>query len=70
MTFAFWVHRAGLSVAIDAAVALLIVTCPCVLGLATPLTLAIAIGRLARNDILVKSGAAGTTFPGWLARAG
>jgi len=57
-TFAFWAHRSGLPVAIDAAVALLIVTCPCVLGLATPLTLAIAIGRLARNDILVKSGAA------------
>jgi Cu2+-exporting ATPase len=57
-TFAFWAHRSGLPIAIDAAVALLIVTCPCVLGLATPLTLAIAIGRLARNDILVKSGAA------------
>ena len=56
-TFAFWC-RFGVAQAIDHAVALLIVTCPCVLGLATPLTLAIAIGRLARSDILVKSGAA------------
>lgn len=56
--FAFWSRHAGLEPAIDHAVALLIVTCPCVLGLATPLTIAIAIGRLSRRDILVKSGAA------------
>jgi Cu2+-exporting ATPase len=56
-TFAFWC-RIGLSQAIDHTVALLIVTCPCVLGLATPLTLAMTIGRLARTNILVKSGAA------------
>jgi Cu2+-exporting ATPase len=56
--FLYWWRSAGLSPAIDHAVALLIVTCPCVLGLATPLTLAIAIGRLSRRDILVKSGAA------------
>ena len=55
--FAFWCRR-SLSAAIDHSVALLIVTCPCVLGLATPLTLAMTIGRLARRDILVKSGAA------------
>jgi Cu2+-exporting ATPase len=56
--FAYWCRRVGLTPAIDHTVAFLIVTCPCVLGLATPLTLAMAIGRLARADILVKSGAA------------
>jgi Cu2+-exporting ATPase len=56
-TFTYWA-RFSVSGAIDHAVALLIVTCPCVLGLATPLTIAIAIGKLARRDILVKSGAA------------
>jgi Cu2+-exporting ATPase len=56
--FAYWARRAGVTPAIDHTVAFLIVTCPCVLGLATPLTLALAIGRLARADILVKSGAA------------
>jgi Cu2+-exporting ATPase len=55
--FAYWSRRST-SLAIDHTVALLIVTCPCVLGLATPLTIAIAIGRLARKDILVKSAAA------------
>ena len=57
-TFLAWWGIVGLSPAIDHTVALLIVTCPCVLGLATPMTLAIAIGKLARRDILVKSGAA------------
>ena len=40
--------------AIDHATALLIVTCPCALGLATPLVLSATIGRLARRGILVK----------------
>jgi Cu2+-exporting ATPase len=56
-TFAYWAQF-SLSAAIDHTVALLIVTCPCVLGLATPLTLGIAIGRLAQQDVLVKSAAA------------
>lgn len=41
--------------AVDHTVALLIVACPCALGLATPLTLAVALGRAARNGILIKS---------------
>lgn len=57
-TFAFWAWRGTTLAAIDHTVALLIVTCPCVLGLATPLTIAVAIGRLAKRNILVKSGTA------------
>ena len=56
-TFIYW-SRVGLGLAIDHSIALLIVTCPCALGLATPLTLAMVIGKLARRDILVKSGSA------------
>ncbi len=46
------------SVAVDHTAALLIVTCPCALALATPLTISAAIGRGARRGILIKSGAA------------
>lgn len=56
-TFALWI-RVSLTAAIDHSVAMLIVTCPCVLGLATPLTMSVALGQLARRKILVKSAAA------------
>lgn len=44
--------------AIDHAVALLVVTCPCGLGLATPLVMTVALGRAARRGLLVRSGEA------------
>jgi Cu2+-exporting ATPase len=44
--------------AIDRAIALLIVTCPCALALATPLAITVAIGRAARAGILIKNGVA------------
>jgi len=42
--------------AVDHAVALLVVTCPCALGLATPLAVSAAIGRAGRSGILIKGG--------------
>jgi P-type Cu2+ transporter len=42
--------------ALDNAIALMIVACPCGLGLATPLAMTVAIGRAARREILVKGG--------------
>ena len=44
--------------AVEQTVALLIVTCPCALGLATPLAFQAAIGRAARAGILIKNGEA------------
>lgn len=57
VVFIAW-STADVGLAVDHTVALLIVACPCALGLATPLTLAVAIGRAARRDILIKSGSA------------
>jgi len=42
--------------AVEHSMALLIVTCPCALGLATPLAIIASIGRAARRDILIKGG--------------
>ncbi len=43
------------SAAVAHVVALLVVTCPCALGMATPLAMAVASGRAARAGIFVKS---------------
>lgn len=46
----------GPEVAIDHAVAILIVACPCGLALATPLILSVALGRAANRGLLIKHG--------------
>jgi len=61
-----WLRPGEPSLAIDHATALLVVTCPCALGLATPLAMTVAIGRAARRGILIKGGEAlqGLAAPG------
>lgn len=54
-TLLFWSAR-GDAGAMDHAVALLIVACPCAVGLATPLAITVAIGRAAKRRILIKGG--------------
>jgi P-type Cu2+ transporter len=55
LTFGLWMMWDS-SRAVDHAVALLIVTCPCALGMATPLAVTVALGRAARRKILIKGG--------------
>ena len=53
VTAAIWWERDH-SLALDHAIALLVVTCPCALAMATPLSFTVAIGRAAKRGILIK----------------
>ncbi len=57
-TFAGWYAVAGFEKALYAGLSVVLITCPCALGLAIPLTLVVALGQAARRGILVRSGRA------------
>jgi Cu2+-exporting ATPase len=59
LTFAGWfVAGAGVHQAAITAIAVLIITCPCALGLAVPIAQVVVAGALMRRGVLVKDGSA------------
>jgi Cu2+-exporting ATPase len=55
LTLLLWLHLDPAH-AVDHTVALLVVTCPCALGMATPLAVSVALGRAAKTGVLFKGG--------------
>jgi Cu2+-exporting ATPase len=60
----FWWLGSGVEKALMASTAVLIITCPCAFGLATPMAIAVASGQGARHGILVKNGEVLETLSG------
>ena len=59
LTFAAWLALGpapAATHALTAAIAVLVIACPCALGLATPISIMVAVGKAAQSGILIRNG--------------
>jgi heavy metal translocating P-type ATPase len=56
LTFLFWFHETGIDSAIMNALSVLLISCPCALGIATPMAIWVSMGRMANQGIVVRTG--------------
>ncbi len=57
-TLLFWTVRSDMGMALQSTLAVLLMACPCALGLAVPMAIAVAVGQAARHGILLRDAAA------------
>ncbi len=55
--FWFFIAKAGLQFSLQTFIAILVIACPCALGLATPTAVTVGVGRGAELGILIRNGA-------------
>jgi Cu+-exporting ATPase len=55
LAWSIWGPEPAVSYGLIAAVSVLIIACPCALGLATPMSIMVAVGRGARSGVLIKN---------------
>jgi Cu+-exporting ATPase len=55
-TLTYYIGHAGMQHAIMNAIAVLVISCPCAMGLATPTAVMVGLGRAAKSGILIKGG--------------
>ena len=59
LTFVLWMHFSGqFSYALVATMTVLIIACPCALGLATPMSIMVGVGKAAEQGVLIRNGEA------------